>query len=461
MSDELGLPYSEEAERGTLGSIILSPLMCLPLARERMGLTTDSFLVPECRDVFAALCRMDDAGKSVRVDLLTLGEELERAGRFGLIGGSSFLEGLIDATPSAANGEYYMDIVRQKAVLRNVISVSDGIKRDAYRCGDADELLQTASGAYLDISAGLPEDEETNEEVLDRVCAKFTGAAGGDDPDWLSMPWPSVDDLLCGLEVGLTVLAGRPSHGKTTLEDMICVHLARTGVGSGRITLDGSRDELLTRAACRVSGVSLPKLKGGFARKDQLAEFVDAAEVLKPLPMWFDDTTRSLRGICAKAREWKRKYDIGLLTVDFLQLVQVIDPDRRSYSRVDLVGEVSGGLKALSFDLGIPVLALSQLSRGVEKEGREPQLSDLRDSGNIEQDAHKVIFVYKDTKVCKEMEEAHAGATKKVRPSWVDVLKNKDGETGRVPFLFRAPYFLFEEAVAPFGELIMAEGGIL
>jgi replicative DNA helicase len=285
---------------------------------------------------------------------------------------------------------------------------------------------------------------------MDAKLAQFEKAAeqreaGEEACPGLETPWPAVTELMAGLEVGLTILAGRPSQGKTTIEDQIVVGLAARGVPVGRITLDSTPEELMARAMCRMAGVSLPKLKFGWAGRSNLARVRQARDILAQYPMYITDQEREIRGICARARAWRIHHGIELLTVDFVQLVEAADMGRSQWDRVACVSYVSKTLKALAFQLKIPVLVLSQLSRAVEKDGREPVLSDLRDSGSLEQDAEKVAFVYKDRSKCRAMEAEAPGITKKIRATWLDVLKHKNGQTDRQALWMRPHYFRFDE----------------
>ena len=258
------------------------------------------------------------------------------------------------------------------------------------------------------------------------------------------LPWETLTELLCGLEPGLTLLAARPSRGKTTMEDQVALWTAAKGLKVGRITLDSTREELLQRAMCRKAGVSLPKLKWGYAGRSQLAAVREAKDLLQDYGMMFDDTSREIRQICTRARAWKMRHGLDLLTVDYVQLIDASEMGYRASDANARVGYVSKTLKGLALELRVPVLALSQLNRAVEKEGREPQLSDLRDSGSLEQDAAKVLFTAKARKV----EEF-----KQLRPVWVDVAKNQDGETGKLEFWLYPHYFRFERAQNDFEDL--------
>jgi replicative DNA helicase len=442
---------SVEAEAGLLGALVLDPLRLMPVA-VRHSVTVEWFADFKHQCVWQALEALWNDRRPI--DSLTLEEKLKALEIFGQAGGSEGVDALIDAAITAANGEYYLDLVRQKYILRQEVKVSEQVIREACTEERGDEHLKTIPGRYLSI-IGEVNKEPTNAEVLKTIVEKFKKTAVDKTPAiGMSTPWKDLTAILCGLEPGITIIAARPSTGKTTLEDCISVHAAQHGIGVARVTLDSTRTELLQRASCRLSGVSLPKLKFGFARKDQLAGFEAAAEKVAKLPMYITDTERDIRGISSWVREKHMKHGIGLITLDFVQLVDACEMGRAGWDKVQKVSFVSSALKALSLELKVPMLVLSQLSRAIEKDGgsgkkgagdRLPLMSDLRDSGSLEQDAHKILFLYQDQTRHKSMEESQPGATRKLRPVWFDLLKHKDGETARLPFWFYAPYFMFSE----------------
>jgi replicative DNA helicase len=439
---EGALPFCAEAEEAALGSALLEPGAVLNRA-ETCGVREDAFFIPAHRMVWEALLAV--YARRGAADALMVGEELERAGRLEKIGGAGFLRRLIDQTPTASHAAYYLDIVRQRATCRAVIAAARETEQAALRAENGDRELSAAVGRFTGIATQKP-DEQSNEQVMDELVDRWRLAHEGGEPAiGLDMPWPLLTQLLCGLEVGLTVLAGRPSMGKTTIEDMAACHLARQGTAVGRVTLDSTRKELLSRALARTAGVSLPKLKYGHAGESNFARIAAARETIARWPMFVNDELRDIRGIAAQIRAWKLKHDIGLATVDYVQLVEAADMGRSQWDTNARVGYVSGILKLLALELEIPILLLAQLNRLIEKEGREPRMSDLRDSGCLEQDAHKIMFVYRDEKWCRNAEENEPGSTKKERLAWVDVLKHKDGETGRVRMTHRCHYFRFDE----------------
>jgi len=441
-----------EIEKAAIGAVLLDALRMGPAALER-DMRPRDFGNAKCALVWTAILDLLKARKPV--DVLTVSDLLAARGETATAGGDAFLEACAGACETIAYGFAYLDMVREASLLRRFRHRC----RDVYDEGGAVEgdVATWTDQKLVELRDELHDGAVTQEAPLavtvDAVVEKLTTATQ-EKPAWgLGVPWEGLNDLLCGLQPGITMLAGRPSAGKTTVEDIIATYVASQGVAVGRVTLDGTRDELIARALARKAGVSLPKLTGGFARLDQKARVRDEGKVLQGYPMHFDDVRRDLRGICARIREWKHKFDVGLVTLDFIQLVTVEDA-RMAWKKTDLVGLVSQTLKALSLELRVPFLVLSQLSREVEKENRDPRLSDLRDSGELEQDAHKVIFAYVCGKTRKEMEKSKPGWTKHVRPTYLHVMKNKDGETGAVPMIFRPAYFRFDEAPADFETLM-------
>jgi replicative DNA helicase len=435
-------PYSEEAEKAALGSMLMDAVRVMPLAMN-LKIKPVAFYVPAHAEIFEAALGLHTAGKPV--DVLTVEEDLKHTGKLEKVGGSQYLQGLVDATPTSAHAEYYLNIIRQKGLLRAEISLHTELIGECFQEEDGDSHVRQVPARFAEIIEGVTR-EVSNIETMNKLVDRWREAKLHNKPAiGLTLPWTKLTELLCGLETGVTILAGRPSQGKTTIEDEVSVWNAADGIPVARVTLDSSRDELLGRTLCRKAGVSLPKLKFGFAGESQLAKIEEVKEVIADYPMWINDTDRDWRSICTWARLMKAKHDIQLLTVDYLQLISAPEMGRSEWDANARITYVSGQLKKLSFELGIPVLVLSQLNRAVEKDGREPKLSDLRDSGAIEQDASKVLFVYRDEDKVKEMEKNDPKATKHRRPMWVDVLKHKDGVTGKLPYWMYPPYFRFVE----------------
>lgn len=450
---ERPVPHSEEAERGVLGSFLLDPTRCIPLAQVQYQLTAKSFYVPAHAKLAGALFDMAKGDVS-RIDLLTVGDYLGQHNILDDVGGSTFLEKLIDNTPTSAHVEHYAAIVRAKQIARGVIEKSRDILDEAYTTETPEKLALEASQRYVDV-IGEPKDELSNADAMESSITRWEDAKAYREGDaskkpaiGLETPWPQVTSLTCGLEEGLYLLAGRPSAGKTTMEDALSLHVAdQLNIPVLRFTLDGTKRKLWDRTLCRYAGVSLPKLKFGFAGKSQIAECRNARAHLKELPIYIFDNLFDIDSICARSRYMKSRYGIGLITIDYIQQLTIHGASRFLSDNANARGEyIARLLKQLWRQLHIPVLALSQLSRGVEKEDRDPKMSDLRDSGAYEQDADVVWFLNVDNKKKQQMEETRRGATKHKRPVWFRQLKHKEAEQGEIPMWLHAPYFRFEVA---------------
>jgi replicative DNA helicase len=446
------LPFSEEAERALLGAVMLEPLRTAAVW-QGMGISAEAFYVPAHRVVAGAIEVLMADPRAV-VDLVSVRETLATHGRLDGAGGLQFLTGLVDGTPTAAHAHFYAAKVRDRWMMRRAIEAARKIEQEAFEWqGDAEPFVTAAPDKFSGI-VQRGRSDRTNAEVLEEQIVRWEDAKAFQEGDkskapaiGLATPWPELTGLMCGLEVGLTIVAGRPSAGKTTLEDSLATCVAATGKRVLRVSLDSSQAALLARAACRQAGVSMPKLKFGFARKSQLSEVREAAKGIGALPMTIRTDLYDVAQIRQVAIQMARTDGLGLLTVDYVQQVQAAELGWQAGNTVAKTTHVSGRLKQLAYELGIPVVLLAQMSRAVETDGRaEPRLSDLRDSGALEQDADKVLFIYVDRKKRKEMEERELGATKHKRPIMFNLAKQKDGETGGMEMWMHAPYFRFEVA---------------
>ena len=455
MSEKRPLPHSVEAERGVLGSMLLDPSRVVSLFRHKYQLEPSALYVPAHETVAEVIFEMNAEPKTI-LDMLTIRQRLDDRGLLNDVGGIEYLMQLMDETPTAAHAEGYIDIVRQKHFLRCAIKEARVIERQAMSEPDGEELLRAIPERMVKYVDAVHR-EETNEQALQKLYAQWEKAkedreAGNENVlAGLPTPWETVNQMTCGIDVGLYIVAGRPSAGKTTLEDCISVALAQQGISVGRVALDmGWKGRVLQRSAARLSGVSLPKLKLGFASRKQLAAVQEAIKEIAPLPIFINENSYDVDDICSWARAMKFKHDIRLLTIDFVQLVRC-RVDGKYMNRNEEIGYITSRLKKLSADLQIPVMLLSQLSRGL-KDGKEkpPKLEDLRDSGNLEQDARCVWALWKDQR--DHLLEKEKQANNKLRPVWFDVLKDQDGETGKIPFWMRPSYFRFDEAPPDFVE---------
>lgn len=445
-------PYSEEAERASLGALLVDSLRLMPIVR-RMGLTGEAWYTPALRIVAEAALAIDE--KQRMVDVVTVQEWLRTKGNLDQAGGPLFVSGLIDACPTAAHGEYYLDIVGEKWLLRKQIQACRLHEQSCHEgTENAQALVARGQAAFAELIGRDPR-EKSNREIMDESLQLWRDLkAGKQEAAGLPTPWPKLTKLSCGLEPGLTVVAGRPGAGKSTLEGLLCDYLSIRGMHTARVTLDMTRQDLLDRLVAKHAGVSLKKLKAGFAREDQLAQAAAAIERLddSEFPMHINDRDRELKRICAWARMMKQRYDIAILTVDFIQKVEVAGM-RDAYDQTRKTTVVTDRLKALSFELGIPVIGLSQLSREGEKAQRDPRLTDLRDSGSIEQDASKVWMLYPDQLRVKEMEELEAGSSDRNRPICLEQQKAQNAGHGTLYFWFRCSYFRLDSTDSDFREI--------
>lgn len=437
-------PHSEEAEGGLLGSILLDGEANMGLAVLK-GIRPEAFYVPAHREVFEAMLAVTGRGRPV--DLLTIGEELRSRGVMDRIGGPTALDKFVDATPTQEHCEHYAEIVLSKWRARGVIETARETESEAYGDEDGNELVGKAI-EKLSSLLGYQDARGSNFDLAMQRIKRFRDAKAGIAPAiGIELPWGKLTSVTCGLEPGIFIVAGRPSSGKTTFEDQVADYVTGKGVRVGRATMDSTREELLERTMCRRAGVSLPKLKFGYARESQIDEMEKAATHFREAPMSINDWDTDITAISTWWRLLRRRLGMELATVDYAQLIMAEEMGRQNWDVTARVTYVSQRLKRLAVqELKIPIMVLCQLNRLVEQEKREPQLSDLKDSGGLEQDAHKVLFLYVDAKKRRLMEEGRPGATKHKRPVWANVLKHKGGDTQKVALWMYPAYFRFEVA---------------
>ena len=448
--DTTRMPVAEEAEAGLIGGLLLDAVRLVPVV-ERMGAGEEWFYVPAHRAIFGAVHRLTVRGAPV--DLLTVAGELTAVGDIERAGGVVGLERIIDRTPTAAHAEFYAEEVRKKAALRRVILTAHKLRADAGNDGaEADDIVARAINDLLDIET-RPATDPTNAETLAASVQRFRDAMDYKNGDLTKrpatgfpFPIPSLDRMLCGLEPGITTIAGRPSAGKTSIEDQMIIELGKLGIGSCRWTHDQLRSQLLERAMCRWAGVSLPRLKKGHVGESHLARCAEAAREIGKLNMRIIDREGDIDRIAAEFRDAKRRHGAQVFTLDYFQLLRASGHGIRSGDKVQMLTYVSERLKDLSFELACPIVVLAQLNREVEKDGRLPSMADIKDCGALEQESDKIISLSINAKKRKEMDEKNLRATTHKRPVEACVLKNKNGEQGAVPLWFYPSYFRFEEA---------------
>jgi replicative DNA helicase len=440
-------PYSEEAEKGVLGSILQESARIMDLCIERR-LVAESFFSPAHRMVYEAMHALHGQGKII--DPLTVVEQLRGAGRLDAMGGGEFLNHLIDATPTPAHAEYYVDIVYQKHLLRSIIACAQRVQAECYQSQEeAQVVLDRAEQAFLDIT-----DQQHGQvtpwatavkQSMQRVETILTQRRG---VQGLSTGFANLDHILYGMRPGeMIVLAARPSMGKTSLAMNIAEHVA-LGVGDpdnrphpvGVFSLEMSHESLVMRMLCSHGGVSSRKIMDGYLSGEEHNRLAHAADVLGKAAIFLDDTgALDILELRARARRMHKKHAIELILIDYLQLLHSSEYARQG-KQVE-TADISGHLKAMAKELKVPVLVLSQLSRAPEQRDKsgKPKLSDLRDSGAIEQDADVVLMLRRPCKY--EGDEHYDDKSLAI----VDVAKHRNGPTGEAQLNFEDEYTRFRD----------------
>jgi replicative DNA helicase len=436
---EKTLPSNLDAERSVLGAILLDN-NALNAAVEH--LRADDFFLDQHRRVYTQMIALGDNQQAI--DLITLTEELHRKGELEASGGAPYLASLADGMPKVSNVEHYARIVKEKAILRNLIHATHDIQQRALDGEEgADAVLDNAESAIFALAeervrAGLIPVKDIvrdNFERLEKIFKEGKSITG------ISTGYAELDKLMSGLQPSeLLILAARPSQGKTALALNLAENIAiRAGEPVAIFSLEMSKESLLQRLIASVAQIDAHKFRTGHLSREDWRRMTEALGSISSAPLWIDDSgSISVLEIGAKARRlMKEKNGLKLLIVDYLQLITARG---RFSSRQEEVSNISRSLKGLAKELKIPVLVLSQLTRAPEREERGPQLSDLRESGAIEQDADVVIFIYRPNffKLDAAPEERDQAD--------ILIAKQRNGPTDKVKFVFRSRLTRFEEA---------------
>src|SRR5271169_723241 len=435
---ERPLPSNIDAEKSILGAIILDN-NALNTAIE--ALKAEDFFLPHHRHIFAEMIALGESQHAI--DLVTLTEELHRRGELDSSGGAPYLASLVDGMLRVTNVEHYARIVKEKAMLRNLIHATHNIQQRAFEGEDgADAILDNAESSIFALAedrvkAGLLPIRDIVHGSFDRLERIFRE---GKSITGISTGYGELDKLLSGLQPSeLIILAARPSQGKTALALNFAENIAiRGGLPVAIFSLEMSKESLLQRLVASVAQVDAHKFRTGHLSRSDWTSMTDALGTISSAPLWIDDAgSISVLEIGAKARRLKRDKGLSLLIVDYLQLITARG---RFGNRQEEVASISRALKGLAKELQIPVLVLSQLTRAPERDERGPQLSDLRESGAIEQDADVVMFIYRP-------HFFKAGATPEEREETeLKIAKQRNGPVDSVKFVFRSRFTRFEEA---------------
>ena len=433
------LPQNIEAECGVLGSIIIDPEAIIQVAE---FLFPDDFYRDAHRTIYEVIIQLYEQRQPA--DFITICDELERRNKLEDVGGASYITSLINLVPTSGNVEYYGRIVERNAILRRLIEAAGQIAAVAYQEEDADVALDKAEQLIFNISqrharsdfALLRDILSAYMNKLDQLHERRGTIVG------VPTGFTDLDHLTGGLQKSdLIILAARPAIGKTSLALTMAHNTAIKHQRSVAIfSLEMSKEQLVQRLLSMDAAIDQQRLRTGWIEDDEWERIVYAMGTLSEANIWIDDTAGiSTVEMRSKARRLHAERNIDLIIVDYLQLMQSMSGSgKRNENRVQEISEISRNLKSLARELNVPVLALAQLSRAVEsRQSKVPQLSDLRESGSIEQDSDLVLFIYRDDVYNQESERKNIAD--------IIVAKHRNGPVGEVSLYFQANQTRFRD----------------
>ncbi len=432
------LPQNIEAECGVLGSIIIDPEAIVQVSD---FLRADDFYRDAHRTIYEVILQLYEEHEPA--DFITICDELERRNKLEEVGGASYITSLVNQVPTSGNVEFYARIVERTAILRHLIHAAGQIAAIAYEEGDADIALDKAEQLIFNISQRHARSDFAHmRDILAEYMNKLDqlherrGTIVG-----VPTGFTDLDRLTGGLQKSdLIVLAARPGIGKTSLALSIAHNSALKYQNSIAVfSLEMSKDQLAQRLLSMDAGIDQQRLRTGRIEDDEWDRIVYAMDTLSEANIWIDDTAGiSTMEMRSKARRLQAEQGIDLIIVDYLQLMQATIGGKRNENRVQEISEISRSLKGLARELNIPVLALAQLSRAVEsRQSKVPQLSDLRESGSIEQDSDIVMFIYRDDIYNQESERKNIAD--------IIIAKHRNGPVGEISLYFQASQTRFRD----------------
>ncbi len=433
---ERTLPHNTDAEKSVLGAILVNNEYYYRVVET---IRPEDFYLDAHRVIFRQMVDLVDRSKAV--DLITLQEELVRASQLEGAGGISYLASLLDGIPHLVNVEHYIEIIREKSLMRQLINSANKIMAECFdQAEPAEEILDRAEQSLFNLSekrikvgfVSVKELELPTTRLIEKLYTEremITGVATG---------FKDLDRMTSGLQSSdLIIIAARPSMGKTALCLNIAQHVSlHKNLPVGMFSLEMSKEQLLMRMLCAEARVDAHKVRTGYLGKEDFRKLIDSLGRTAEAPMFIDDSsTLTVMEMRAKCRRLKAERGLALIIVDYLQLMSGY---ARSENRTQEISGISRGLKSLAKELGVPVIALSQLSRAPEQRqgDHKPQLSDLRESGSIEQDADLVMFIFRE-EVYRPSEE-NAGLAELL------IAKQRNGPTGVVKLAFLREFTRFE-----------------
>lgn len=431
------LPHSREAEEAVIGSILINPEAYFDVAQ---FLTREDFYIHRLQWVWDAFTRLQESRNPI--DILTVTEDLEQAGQLAELGGPAYLTTLLNNVPTSLHAEAYGHIVEETAIRRRMIHAANKIAKVAYQEDlSIDTAIDEAEKAVFGVSEQrLTSDLQPIQFVLSDYYDRIGEIAARDDEIFgVPTEFIDLDRLLGGLQPSdLLIIAGRPGQGKTSFlmsaaKNAAQIHKKHVAIFS----MEMSNEQLVQRLISQETGIDSQKLRMGQLEEDQWPLFAHAIEVLGDTKIFLDDTPAiTPTQMRAKCRRLHQEHRLDLIVVDYLQLMT---GDRRNDNRVQEVSYISRNLKVLARELNVPVLAAAQLSRAVEQRSdKRPVLSDLRESGSLEQDADIVMFIYRPDQYDSE--------TVRQNVTEIMVAKHRNGPVGSIELVFREQLAKFENA---------------
>ena len=433
---ERSLPHNVEAEKSVLGSVLVNNENYYRVVE---FLRIEDFYYDAHRVIFRQMTELMERSRAI--DEITMQEELVRASSLESAGGIAYLVGLTEGVPRLVNIDHYIEIIREKSMMRQMISAANKIMSECFdQAEPAEQILDRAEQSLFSLSekrirtgfVSIKDLEVPATRLLEKLYKErelVTGTATG---------FTDLDRMTSGLQKGdLVILAARPSMGKTALALNIAQHVAvRKEQSVGIFSLEMSKEQLLMRFLCAESMVDAHKVRTGYLSKDDFGQLISSLGQVTRAPLYIDDSsTLTVMEMRAKCRRLKAEHGLSLIIVDYLQLMSGYG---RVENRVQEISGISRGLKSLAKELEVPVVALSQLSRAPEQRqgDHRPQLSDLRESGSIEQDADLVMFIYRE-EVYNHDPESEGKAD-------LIIAKQRNGPTGVVKLAFLKQFTKFE-----------------
>ncbi len=432
-------PHNLEAEKSTLGALLIDKESIVKISD---FLRPEDFYHDAHRIIYQAILDLYD--KRVPVDIVTLTNILEERKELKAIGGATYLSEMASEVPTATHIFQYGTIVKQKSILRNLINVGDKIRGLGYMENEnVDDLIDQAEKSLFSVSQNYIADKFVHiKDILNQTYEKISDLH---DPEakekyrGISTGFKSLDGILSGLQPSdLVVLAARPSMGKTALALNIAQNVAKKGSAVGIMSLEMSKEQLVERMFCSLLSVDSWKMRTGKLTDNDFAKIGSIMDEMNSMKIYIDDSVgNSIAELKAKARRLKMEHGLDVLVIDYLQLMSIGGVGGSfQVNRVQEISEISRSLKALARDLAIPIVALSQLSRAVElRPNKIPQLSDLRESGAIEQDADVVLMLYR--------EDYYEEDTDKKGVTDLFVRKHRNGPIGHVELAFKKEQMKF------------------